>query len=77
LVEQGNNFFLVAFFYHLHFILRFNKNFLTLQIQLKEGIGDERRGEDGVTLRISLIDFNQLPQASLVENENLMGMGNY
>jgi hypothetical protein len=28
-----------------HFILRFNENFLTLQILLKEGIGGEREGD--------------------------------
>jgi hypothetical protein len=30
------------------FILRFNKNFLTLQIPLKEGIGGEREGDFSV-----------------------------
>ncbi len=34
---------------------RFNKNFLTLQIPLKEGTGGEREGEDRVTLQITLI----------------------
>jgi hypothetical protein len=33
-----------------HFILRFNKNFLTLQIPLKEGLGVERRPKDGVKI---------------------------
>jgi len=31
-----------------HFILRFNKNFLTLRIPLKEGIGGEKRPKDRV-----------------------------
>jgi hypothetical protein len=33
-----------------HFILRFNKNFLSLLIPLKEGIVGERRPKDRVTL---------------------------
>ncbi len=36
-------------------MLSFNKNFLTLQIPLKEGLGRERRPKDRVNLRISLI----------------------
>jgi hypothetical protein len=31
-----------------HFIPRFNKNFLTLQTSLKEGIGGENRPKDRV-----------------------------
>jgi hypothetical protein len=38
-----------------HFILRFNKNFFTLQIALKEGIGGESRLKDMVTLWITLL----------------------
>jgi hypothetical protein len=33
-----------------HFILRSNKNFLTLRIPLKEGIGGEREGEDRIII---------------------------
>jgi hypothetical protein len=38
-----------------HFILRFNKNFITLQIPLQEGIGGERRPKDRVTSRMTLL----------------------
>ncbi len=50
-----------------HFMLRFNKkNFLTLQVLLKEGTRGERRpkrqGEDRVTLGITLLtSWSQRP----------------
>jgi hypothetical protein len=34
-----------------HFIPRFDKNFITLQIPLKEGFEDERRPKDRVKTR--------------------------